>query len=79
MSEVDRRRIDAIVAGLTVEEQLMVVERVAHRVRERIRLERPQADLYGLWRNRFPADFDVDATLREIRSEWEHQDDTGRP
>jgi hypothetical protein len=26
--------------------------------------------LYGAWRGKFPEDFDVDATLKEIRGEW---------
>ena len=28
-------------------------------------------DLYGIWKNGFPQDFDVDAALREIRGEWQ--------
>lgn len=26
--------------------------------------------LYGVWRSKFPQDFDLDAVLKEIRSEW---------
>ena len=28
-------------------------------------------DLYGIWKNGFPEDFDTDAALREIRGEWQ--------
>jgi len=30
-------------------------------------------DLYGIWKGAFPTDFDVDATLREIRGEWQKE------
>ncbi len=26
--------------------------------------------LYGVWRGKFPADFDLNAALKEIRGEW---------
>ena len=31
---------------------------------------RKPRDLYGIWKDGFPSDFDVDAVLREIRGEW---------
>ena len=30
-------------------------------------------DLYGIWKDGFPQDFDVDAALREIRGEWQRE------
>ena len=32
---------------------------------------RQPRDLYGIWKNGFPKDFDIDAALREIRGEWQ--------
>jgi len=30
-------------------------------------------DLYGIWKDGFPKDFDIDAALREIRGEWQRE------
>ena len=30
-------------------------------------------DLYGIWKDSFPKDFDIDAALREIRGEWQRE------
>lgn len=30
-------------------------------------------DLCGIWRGAFPEDYDIQATLREIRGEWEKE------
>jgi hypothetical protein len=37
---------------------------------ETLRAEKQPQVLYGVWRGRFPDDFDLDAALKEIRSEW---------
>jgi hypothetical protein len=34
---------------------------------------RKPRDLYGIWKDGFPKDFDVDVALREIRGEWEKE------
>lgn len=31
------------------------------------------ASLYGVWRGKFPEDVDIDATLKEIRGEWQKE------
>ena len=36
-------------------------------------LNRRPRDLYGIWKDGFPQDFDIDATLREIRGEWQRE------
>jgi hypothetical protein len=36
-------------------------------------LDRRPRDLYGIWKNGFPGDFDIDAALREIRGEWQKE------
>lgn len=35
--------------------------------------EAPPRSLRGLWKGRFPEDFDIDAALHEIRHEWEKE------
>lgn len=32
---------------------------------------REPRDLYGIWKDGFQSDFNIDAALREIRSEWQ--------
>jgi hypothetical protein len=34
---------------------------------------RKSRDLYGIWKNGFPNDFDIDSALREIRGEWQKE------
>ena len=36
-------------------------------------LNRRPHDLYGIWKDGFPKDFDMDAALREIRGEWQRE------
>jgi len=30
-------------------------------------------DLYGIWKDSFPKDFDIDTALREVRGEWQKE------
>ncbi|MGI8639968.1 MAG: hypothetical protein ACR2MG_08425 [Pyrinomonadaceae bacterium] len=58
---------------LPFEEQLVLVEKLAQNLRRRVRAgqtERRPQNLYGIWRTSMPEDFDVTATLTEIRSEY---------
>ena len=36
-------------------------------------VNRQPRDLYGIWKDGFPKDFDIDAALREIRGEWQKE------
>ena len=36
-------------------------------------LNRRPRDLYGIWKEGFPKDFDINAALREIRGEWQKE------
>ncbi len=31
------------------------------------------SDLYGIWKDSFPRDFDIDTALREVRGEWQKE------
>jgi len=35
--------------------------------------DRKPRDLYGIWKDGFPKDFDIDTALREIRGEWQKE------
>lgn len=73
MSETTLMPIEQLLDQLTFEEQIAVVEHLARRLRQAVQRQRQPKDLYGIWRYRFPADFDLDAALGEIRREWERE------
>lgn len=73
MSQAQLRKVEEMAAQLNAEEQLMLMERLAQRLQQRSRSNAPQ-DLQGIWKGRFKEDFDLDATLREIRSSWQREE-----
>jgi hypothetical protein len=73
MSETTLMRIERLLDQLTIEEQITVVEHLARRLRQAAQKQKQPQDLYGIWRNHFPADFDLDAALSDIRREWERE------
>ena len=66
MPETTLADVERLADQLPVDEQISLLEHVARRVRLTLPARPPQ-DLYGIWRDRIPADFDVDAALKEIR------------
>jgi hypothetical protein len=46
-----------------------LIEYIARRLRQRE--ERKPQPLYGIWRGKFPEDADIDATLKEVRNQWQ--------
>ena len=65
---------------LSTEDQLALVEHVAKHLREKHGAagaspdqERTPQDLYGIWRDHFPSDVDLDGLLHEIRHEWKEE------
>jgi hypothetical protein len=56
-----------------------VVNEAGHRIRERMRRTETQPSLYGLWRDRFPPDFDIDAALEDIRHDWDWDSESFLP
>ncbi len=72
MSETTFQTVEHLLDRLTLEEQIQVIEQLALRLRRTVRASRPQ-NLYGIWRGRFPAEFDVDTALAEIRHSWENE------
>lgn len=54
-------------------ERLEQLERIIRELKEQLSAEEqgsPRASLYGIWKDKLPADLDVDAMLTEIRSAW---------
>jgi hypothetical protein len=73
MSEATLTRVEALVSELTAEEQLTLLERLVQRLRQSLQGSRQPQDLYGIWQGRFPPGFDLDATLNEMRHDWERE------
>ena len=65
-------QVEELLDQLTVEEPISLVEHLARRLRQAVQ-RRPPQDLYGIWRDRFPADFDLDTALDDIRHEWKRE------
>lgn len=63
--------------NLPLEEQLILVEKLAQNLRRRVhgsqKSEREPQNLYGVWKNNFPADFNIDAALAEIRGDYKNE------
>ncbi len=62
--------VERLLDRLTTEEQITVIEQLAVRLRQTVH-HKPPKNLYGIWRDRFPIDFDLDSALHEMWSEWE--------
>ncbi len=76
MGETTLTDVERLAGQLPLEEQINLLEYLARQVRLSL-ASRPPQDLRGIWRGRFPDDFDVDAALESIRHEWEGEWPTG--
>jgi hypothetical protein len=65
MSSPALNEIEALLEHLTREEQLRLIEEIAGRLRQTE--TRQQQSLFGIWRDKFPEDVDIDEALKEIR------------
>lgn len=72
MSDTTLTRVEQLVDQLSFTDQLSLVEYLAQRLRQATLQKQPQ-DLYGVWRGRFPDDFDVESALGDIRRRWERE------
>lgn len=76
METVTLENVTDLAEKLPIEEQLVLVEKLAQNLRRRVRFaqaaRKPQ-NLYGIWKNAFPTDFDIDAALSEIRNEHKEE------
>ncbi|MCH8042290.1 MAG: hypothetical protein IID44_01100 [Planctomycetes bacterium] len=66
--------IEQLAMQLSSSDQLLLLEHLAQQVHAGSS-ENGRKDLAGIWNGRFPADFDVDAALAEVRSEGQSGDE----
>jgi hypothetical protein len=72
MSQSTLIEIEALTAQLSFEERLILLEHLAQRVRMDAP-GRPSQDLYGIWKDKVPADVDLDKVLSDVRSQWTNE------
>jgi hypothetical protein len=63
------QQIESLLEGLSPDELLALIEHIARRLR--LYEERKPQPLHGIWREKFPEDADIDATLKEVRHQWQ--------
>ena len=69
MSQLNLASVEQLAMQLDPDEQLKLVEHLAIGLR-RHRTPHVRQDFYGVWKDRFPASFDAEEALREIRLAW---------
>jgi len=74
MSQETLTKVTQMALELEPDEQLALVEGLARSLRRNGK-QKERKSLYGIWRDKFPEDFDIDNALKEIRSEWETEMD----
>jgi hypothetical protein len=67
MQTTKQEQVDMLLATLSREELLTLIEKIAQRLRQ---VERKPQPLYGVWKGKFPEEADIDNILQEIRSQW---------
>jgi hypothetical protein len=72
MANITLIEVERLAKQLSPSEQLRLLEDVARGLRQ-LTPNRVPRDLYGVWKNKIPADFDLDAALEEIRGEWKKE------
>lgn len=72
MSATNFQIIERLIDQLSTEEQISMIEQLARRLHKTVR-PAPPKNLYGIWHDRFPTDFDIDSALKQIRTSWEKE------
>ena len=66
------QKVQSWLDKLLPDEQAMLIEQLARQLAKAVALRpAPPQDLYGIWKDKFPPDLDLDAALREMRQEWQ--------
>lgn len=58
---------------LSPDERRSLIEYLSSPSEKRSSVAATDTTLWGIWREHFPADFDLDAALDEIRTEWKKE------
>jgi len=69
MATAGQEQIDAFLKDLSREELLTLLEHIVRRLRQQGEERTPQS-LYGVWKEKFPEEVDIDEALGEIRQQW---------
>lgn len=70
MRQESVKRVTELIGHLTLEERFAVFEQLARQLRQALQDKKQTSDLYGLWRDQFPTDFDLDSALNEMRHDF---------
>ena len=73
MSQATITTIEKLIPELSLQEQLLIFERLAQRLRYTMQQPSQPQDLYGIWRDFVPEDFDLDMALQDIRQGWQNE------
>ena len=73
MSQATVTTIEKLIPELSLQEQLLIFERLAQQLRYTIQQSGKPQDLYGIWRDLVPEDFDLDQALQDIRQGWQNE------
>lgn len=75
MAEVTLEFVSQLADRLSADERLSLVEHVIKSLRahQSEQTERQAQSLRGIWREKFPDDFDLDRELDEIRGDWKKE------
>lgn len=73
MSQATVTTIEKLIPELSLQEQLLIFERLAQQLRYTIRQSGKPQDLYGIWRDFVPEDYDLDQALQDIRQGWQNE------
>lgn len=69
MTRVSRELLRALALHLSEDDRAKLIESLRKNLLDQ-QPSKPSRDLWGTWKGKIPADFDVDAALKEIRFEW---------
>ena len=62
--------VTALADKLSPSEKIKLVKHLAISLEKTTFEKKKPQDLRGIWKGKFPEDFDVEAEIREIRDEW---------
>jgi hypothetical protein len=68
MSEATIAEIFKLADRLSFSDRLSLIERLAGRMQQKVSSKQARS-LRGIWKDKVPADFDIDGALRQIRGE----------
>lgn len=67
--------VTAVAEKLTPTEKIRLVKHLAQSLENTALEKKKPQDLRGIWKGKFPEDFDAEKEIREIRDEWKKKFD----